>query len=159
MLGGLWLLHTSSFVSSAPLSCSAMCVGNQVKLSYDLLIGLHFHKLQDDYEVAFVEGCLHPSSCAPPSASLSLLPRITGPSLLPAPSGSGAGGQGAEWEEKGQGGGGEGGVGAEEGGASKGGARPLMELVPLEGDGEEANRRAVMVRDVKLSELKVLLQA
>ncbi|CAI5484079.1 unnamed protein product [Closterium sp. Yama58-4] len=130
----------------------------RVKLSDDLLRGLQFHKLRDDYEVAFVEGRLHPSSCAPPSASLSLLPRITGPPL-PAPSGSGAGGQGADGEEKGQGEGGAGGEGAEEGGASGGGARPLMELVPLEGDGEEAKRRAVMVGDVKLSEFKVLLQA
>ncbi|CAI5990821.1 unnamed protein product [Closterium sp. NIES-64] len=130
----------------------------RVKLSDDLLRGLPFHKLRDDYEVAFVEGRLHPSSCAPPSASLSLLPRITGPPL-PAPSGSGAGGQGAEGEEKGQGEGGEGGVGVEGRGAGGGGARALMELVPLEGDGEEAKRRAVMVGDVKLSEFKVLLQA
>ncbi|CAI5940562.1 unnamed protein product [Closterium sp. NIES-65] len=130
----------------------------RVKLSDDLLRGLPFHKLRDDYEVAFVEGRLHPSSCAPPSASLSLLPRITGPPL-PAPSGSGAGGQGAEGEEKGQGEGGEGGVGVEGRGVGGGGARALMELVPLEGDGEEAKRRAVMVGDVKLSEFKVLLQA
>ncbi|CAI5496818.1 unnamed protein product [Closterium sp. Naga37s-1] len=123
-----------------------MCVGDQVKLSDDLLIGLHFHKahqldlpnpnapmppvsssppgpslqLQDDCKVAFVEGRLHPSSCAPPAASLSLLPHNTGPPLLSAPSGSGQEAKGQRRRRRGRGEGGEGRVGAEEGGASGG---------------------------------------
>ncbi|GJP32374.1 hypothetical protein CLOM_g16969 [Closterium sp. NIES-68] len=131
----------------------------KVKLTDDIFRTLHFNKLPGDYEVAYVEGRLHPSSTPPPPASLSLLPRITGPPLLPTRSGSGAGGQGGDGGEKVQGGDGEGQAGAEEGGASGGGGRPLMELVPVGGEGEDARRRAVMVGDVKLNEFRVLLQA
>ncbi|CAI6004261.1 unnamed protein product [Closterium sp. NIES-64] len=70
-----------------------------------------------------------------------------------------AGGQRAEAEEKGQGGRWRGKSGSGGGRGKWRGARSLIELVPLEGDGEEAKRRAVMVSDVKLLELKVLLQA